>query len=171
MPVNRNNNSISFSGENDTFAINSAIQLIEEAISYRGYQHIELDFSKSESAFAVHMLRLCSFVLLKKKSGIDFSLYLNGNVEIERLFTVNNWASIIDPDRYKKSNYKGFRQVPAVIYSNPEEQQNTLNEILDKLFSSYTEFVRSDFASIEWTLNEIMDNVLVHSNSACGGII
>ena len=31
--------------------------------------------------------------------------------------------------------------------------------------------VRKDFAAIEWSINEIMDNVLVHSNSPFGGLV
>ena len=30
---------------------------------------------------------------------------------------------------------------------------------------------RSDFAAFEWAVNEITDNVLVHSNSVVGGIV
>ena len=36
---------------------------------------------------------------------------------------------------------------------------------------SYTDLHRSDFAAIEWSLNEIMDNVLVHSESNFGGLV
>ena len=171
MSVERINNRIVFFDNTESFCIAQAITLMEEAINERGYKDIELDFSGSKNAFASGILRLCSYINSKKENGITFSLFTNGNVEIRKLFINQNWAYLIDPSIFAKSNYKGYRQVPSIEYSDPQEQQNVLNSILDKLICSYDDLERSDFASIEWALNEIMDNVLVHSESKCGGIV
>lgn len=172
MNTIREHNTIKYPAKMLPTSIVESFYCIEEAIYQRGYSQIVLNFENTNAAFAVGILRLCSFIEHKKQTTeTTFTLYFGNNRIIERLFINQNWASIIDPENYASSNYKGHRQVPAIRYSNSSEQQTILNQILDKLLASFDNLKRDDFASIEWALNEIMDNVLVHSESTCGGIV
>ncbi len=58
-----------------------------------------------------------------------------------------------------------------MAFKTPDEQNETVNRILEVLISAYPELERSSFATIEWSLNEIMDNVIVHSESKTGGLV
>jgi hypothetical protein len=51
------------------------------------------------------------------------------------------------------------------------DQNKSVNKIMDALLSSLTHLTRGDLAAIEWSVNEITDNVLNHSESATGGFV
>jgi anti-sigma regulatory factor (Ser/Thr protein kinase) len=53
----------------------------------------------------------------------------------------------------------------------PDEQATLVNEVMETLLANFTGFGRSHLKAIEWSLNEIMDNVLVHAQSDIGGVI
>ena len=90
---------------------------------------------------------------------------------LARLFLNTNWAHIIDPDNFQLSEFKGLRQVPATQFFTYEEQNSSINDILDIILSALSGFSREDFAAIEWAINEIADNAITHSNSEVGGFM
>ncbi|MFC1513193.1 STAS-like domain-containing protein [Thermodesulfobacteriota bacterium] len=140
-------------------------------VNKRGYNDIVLDFSKCTAAFSGPMLAICAQVSKLRVNGIDISLTLPVNDRLMRLFRNANWAHIIDPDNYAQSIFRGLRQVPTTQYSNEEEQNKAVDSIIQIILSSLTGFSRGDLAAIEWSLNEITDNVINHSDSVVGGFV
>lgn len=61
--------------------------------------------------------------------------------------------------------------MPALRYQTPDEQHHLVDDLLIKMLASITGFERSHFKAIEWSINEITDNVLVHSESLQGGLV
>ena len=117
------------------------------------------------------MIRHRAQILLIQKEGIEFTLVLPENIRLSRLFVNANWAHIIDPRSYKASDFKGLLQVPTTQFKSFEEQNDAVNKIMDKILGSLEGFTRSDIAAIEWSLNEITDNVINHSGSEVGGLV
>jgi hypothetical protein len=171
--VDRSANTIHFSDGLNYEMIDLGIAKIYEAIYKKSYEDIILDFSKCVLVFPFEMLRLCSYVLYEKSLNekFDFVLNLPNKEELARLFNNSNWSYLLDPLHHTKSSFRGFRQLPAEQYHNDIELNALLNKILDLILSSFEELQRSDLAAIEWSLSEIMDNVLVHSESKIGGIV
>ncbi len=56
-------------------------------------------------------------------------------------------------------------------FSNRKEQYNSVNKVLDTLLSAIRHFSRDDLHAIEWSINEITDNVINHSESEVGGFV
>jgi len=61
--------------------------------------------------------------------------------------------------------------MPAMCFQTSEEQNKIVNKLMTYILSSITEFQRDHFKGIEWSINEVTDNVLVHSKSKFGGFV
>jgi anti-sigma regulatory factor (Ser/Thr protein kinase) len=61
--------------------------------------------------------------------------------------------------------------VPALKFTNAQEQHHAVNRILKSLLAALSGFDRSDLGAIEWSLNETTDNVINHAEAPTGGYV
>ncbi|WP_411727804.1 STAS-like domain-containing protein [Methyloglobulus sp.] len=169
MDIDRINDKIIIVGAFDKFPI--LLSYIHTAINKAGYSEIVLDFSDCTSAFQNAMLSVCAQIMAYRKAGVYFSLELPKDNKLSNLFKNTGWAYFIDPRRFDPPIYRGYSRIPVTQYQNPSEQQNAVNKIVNVILGAIPEMQRSDFAAFEWSINEITDNVLVHSDSPIGGLI
>jgi len=141
------------------------------AVRKTGYEDVILDFGNCEAALPAPVLALCARVLKMQLEKFDFTLRLPNDQKLARHFQNANWAHLLDPAKYSPSNVKGTRIFPATQFFDTEGQQRAVNSIVDGIFSVTRNIDRQGFAAFEWSVNEITDNVLVHSQSAVGGIV
>ncbi|MCD4713923.1 MAG: DUF4325 domain-containing protein [Clostridiales bacterium] len=160
-------NKIIFEGDIDSYLINESLHKISSILN-SGYAEIILDFEKCKSIFALGSLRLISFI--KPIESISFKLNFGKNKIIKNLFINSNWARIID-NEIKESSYRGCLLTPTQHYKDSNEQSQIVNSILNSILFAFDNIDRNNFSGIEWTLYEIMDNVLNHSESTCGGFV
>jgi len=132
---------------------------------------IILDFTNCTFTHAPPMLALATATEYYRENKIDFELILPDDKNLNRLFCNSNWAHLIEPDAYPHSEFTSPVHQPALRYRTSDEQHRIVDDILNKILASITDFNRSHFKAIEWSINEITDNVLVHSESARGGLI
>ncbi|MBF0613130.1 MAG: sensor histidine kinase [Magnetococcales bacterium] len=59
----------------------------------------------------------------------------------------------------------------ALRFSNAEQQYQAVNKVMDILLNSMTGLNREHLKALDWSLNEITDNVLSHAKSPVGGFI
>lgn len=144
---------------------------IHDRVSERGYQKIKLDFSRCDAAFAGPMLALCAQVETLRTEGADCEIVLPQADTLAKLFINTNWASLLDPKNHRPSRFRGTSQVPAIRFLSAKDQSVAVNQIIDTLLSSLSDLKRSDLAAIEWSLNEITDNVINHSECSTGGYV
>jgi anti-sigma regulatory factor (Ser/Thr protein kinase) len=144
---------------------------LHQAVHEAGYQDVVLDFSQCEAAFPAPMLALCAQVVKLHYEGIDFSLILPQNYELQRLFRNANWAYFLDPKKHDPSTFRGYTQIPATLYATAEDQHKAVNRIVNAILGAIPDIARKDFAALEWAINELTDNVLVHSQSPVGGLV
>jgi hypothetical protein len=117
------------------------------------------------------MLSLCAQIMAYRNSGIDFTLIPPDKRQLRNLFQNTGWAHYLDPRQFEPSNFRGHSRVPATQYRTPEEQQTAVNKIVNVILGAVPDLQRSDFAAFEWSVNEVTDNVLVHSESPVGGLV
>lgn len=144
---------------------------IHNTVQQRGYTDIVLDFSRCQSIFPGAMLCLVSQMSKYRAEGIDTELVLPSDQKLARLFANTNWAYLIDPDNHQPSRFRGHTQIPAICFRNADEQYDAVNKILEVLLETLRDFSRNHLSAIEWSLNEITDNVINHSQSAIGGLL
>lgn len=167
--ITRNGNEIKVSGDLDDFHV--ILSSIHSAIEKAGYNEIILDLSECTSAFQNSMLSVCAQILAYRKAGIEFSLVPPTYKILNNLFRNTGWGHFLDPRKFDPSNFRGYTRIPATQYRNPSEQQIAVNKIVNVILGAIPDMNRSDFAAFEWSVNEITDNVLVHSDSSIGGLV
>jgi len=144
---------------------------INHLVSNKGYKDITLDMSDLSSAFPGPMLALAAITRKLLVDGIDTFLILPNEDRLKRLFMNTGWANLIDPLSHLPSNYKGISQIPAIVFKDGDEQFEAVKIILGRLLGALKDFDRSYLKAIEWSLNEISDNVINHAESPFGGIL
>lgn len=169
--ITRTENTVSFSGSFGLQDLHRPLAGLHQAVQKAGYSDIILDFSRCDAAFPAAMLALCAQVSKLRQAQIDIDLRLPKDEKLRRLFQNANWAHYIAPRIYDPSTFRGYTQIPATQYASPEDQSKAVNRIVNAILGAIPEMERKDFAALEWAINELTDNVLVHSESSVGGFV
>ena len=164
-------NCLSVRGPYGVAEFHRLLAAIHDRVVNRGYSDLVLEFSDCTSAFAGPMLALCAQVVKMRAEGIGAALVLPSDLKLQKLFKNANWAHHIDPERFEVSKFKGSSQVPALHFVTANDQDRSVNTIMNAVLGSLSDFTREDLAAIEWSVNEITDNVINHSESATGGFV
>lgn len=167
----RDKNRIHFQGEFRINELTRPLAGLHHAVQTAGYRELVLDFSECTAAFAPPMLALCAQVMRLRNAQIDVELALPASERLARLFINANWAHLLAPNEHPESRFKGFTQVPAIQFRNPEEQQRAVNRIVNAILGGIQDLDRRELAALEWSVNEITDNVLNHAQSRIGGLV
>jgi anti-sigma regulatory factor (Ser/Thr protein kinase) len=144
---------------------------IHDRVSESQCEKIKLDFSRCDAAFAGPMLALCAQVGTLRNKGTECELVLPQAEILSKLFVNANWAYLLDPNHHRPSRFRGSSQVPAIHFLSADDQSAAVTQIINTLLSSLSGLSRTDLAAIEWSLNEITDNVINHSESSTGGYV
>jgi len=174
MPGNyiyRDNNRIIIQGVLGITDIHRPLVAIHQGIYDAGFKDIVLDFSGCTAAFSGPMLGLCAQVIRHRSENIEFTLMPPFEGKLKKLFFNANWAHHLDPQQYDPSTFTGYTQVPATLFKQPDEQNHAVNKIVNCILGAIDDIERNDFAALEWSVNEITDNVLTHSESPIGGLV
>lgn len=167
--VQRMNNEVSIAGNLDDF--HHILANIHHAIEKLGFTEIILDFRKCLAAYPNAMLSICAQIMVYRKRGIDFKLIAPEDKELFNLFKNTGWAYFLDTENYSTSTFRGHTRIPATQYITSADQQHAVNRIVNVILGAIPDIHRNDFAAFEWAINEITDNVLVHSESVIGGLV
>lgn len=144
---------------------------LHQAVQDAGYSELVLDFSKCTAAFAGPMLSLCAQIMRLRAARVDTELILPNNGKLARLFKNANWAHFIEPRNYSPSEFRGHTQVPATHFTNAEEQQKAVDKIINAILGAIPDLDRKELSALEWSVNEVTDNVLNHAQSGIGGLV
>jgi anti-sigma regulatory factor (Ser/Thr protein kinase) len=169
--ITSTDNRISVEGPLTTTEMPRLIAAMHNVVSGRGYRDITLDFSGCKAAFQAPMLAIVARAQAYWAEGVDISLSLPLDGRLRGLFINTNWAHLIDVRDQPESEYRGFRHVPAIKFKDGPEQHGAVTRILRTLLAALSGFDRADLRAIEWSLNEITDNVINHAESQTGGFV
>lgn len=167
--IDRTDNRIVVEGE--LYDFHRFLGHIHTIVQKLAYQDVILDLKQCTSAYQNSMLSVCAQVMAYRKGGTSFQLIPPNEKKVENLFKNTNWGYFLDPRQYEPSTFKGHTRIPATQYQTPSEQQSAVNRIVNVMLGAIPELERADLAAFEWAVNEITDNVLVHSESPVGGLV
>lgn len=167
--IYRENNVIRVEGDLRDF--HYLLAQLHQCIEQAGYPDLVLDMSGCTSAFQNSMLSVCAQVMAYRHAGIGIHLKPPSDQRLLNLFRNTNWGYYLDPYQFDLSNFRGHTRIPATCYTTPEEQQAAVNRIVNIILGALPDLQRSNLASFEWSVNEITDNVLLHSQSSIGGLV
>ena len=142
-----------------------------QTIEIRKWPDVILDFSMCDGVTEAVMLPLMPVIADYRKKGVVFQLIEPKDDNLQRLFPNTNWAHYIDPDKYDQNQHEGGH-VPALRFG--DDGTSAAGEILGKVMNlilGQLETDRATLKAVEWSLGEIMDNVVNHSQSPVGGFV
>ena len=137
----------------------------------KGYEEIVLDLSQCDAAFPNGVLPIIAGVDDLRRGHKDVSVVLPAADYLQRLFLNANWAHLLEPDRYPRSETNHPQHVPARRFRDAEQQHRLVGATLDVLLGGIPSLRRDDLTALEWSINEITDNVLTHADCDLGGIL
>lgn len=167
--VERRDNRIIVTGE--LYDFHRLLAQIHHIVEKLGYAEVILDLGNCTKAYQNSMLSVCAQVMAYRQAGIAFNIIPPTDKLLLNLFVSNNWAHFLDPATFRPSVFKGHTRIPATQYKTPTEQQAAVNKIVNVMLGAIPEMERTDFEAFEWAINELTDNVLVHSQSPVGGLV
>ena len=167
----RDKNRLVFQGEFRIGDLLHPLAGLHHAVQDAGYHELILDFGPCTAAFAAPMLAVCAQVMRLRNAEINVELLKPKDKKLSRLFQNANWAHFLDPVNHPPSAFKGYSQIPATQFGNGEEQQKAVNRIVNAILGAIPDLERKELAALEWSINEITDNVLNHAQSGIGGLV
>ena len=129
-----------------------------------------LDFGYCTHAYPNCMVPLIANTQELLELGIDIRCKLPINDNLRRLFRKSNWAHFLAPNQYEISDEIHDRHSALRQFKGPNDQHRAVNDIIDVVMRSH-ELDRSVISALEWTINEITDNVINHADSSVGGFV
>lgn len=128
-----------------------------------------MDFSQCERVTQSVMLPLMPIICKYRSEGAGFYVVPPRDDGLHRLFENANWFHFIDPDAHLASRHEGGH-VPALNYAESETEFEILDRVMDLILESLRPD-RQTLKAVEWSLWEIMDNVVSHAASPVGGFV
>lgn len=169
--VSTDKNKILFEGDFGEADLQASLAILHKLANGQKLKEIELDFTKSTKAIAPEIVPLCAYVRSLSLDDVHIRFSPPEEKKLSRLFDNAGWSHLIDPTEFGASEYASKNHSPAIVYNNGEEQHKAVDGILEILLQSIRDVTRNQFAALEWSINEITDNVLNHSESLIGGIV
>ena len=168
--IARDGNQISIPLFRQARELRIACAMLYQAVHDRGYSDLILDFSNCEVATETAMLPLLPIVTrMREVDGVDFSLIEPDDETLRRLFTNTNWSHHLDPNNHGQTNYEG-QHLPAHRYGEGDSWSDIFERVLSIVLRELR-VDRTSVAAVEWSLYEIMDNVINHAESPVGGFV
>ncbi|WP_370897784.1 STAS-like domain-containing protein [Chryseobacterium gossypii] len=161
--------SITFTEKINLFSILDFISAIRYSIKLE-YKELTIDFRKVKKVFPNGMLPIICTIDKLRDSGIKFYIKLPINDEVRRMFRSVNWAFYLAPEQYDKSESIYDRHLVTRRFENAQEQKSVVDDFMDVVLRNL-QVPKDILSGLEWSINEITDNVLNHSNSKFGGYI
>lgn len=172
--VVRSGNRIRFLGRVNARAHREFLYCLSDGLE-RGYEDFVLDFSVCDRAYLWGMLPVLAGLERLRRDRVVVAAVLPEDDMCRRLFHNTNWAHYLNPARYEKVHANPVdtgdgRHVPAHRFTDQATQEVLVNASLDVLMRNLV-LDRSSLKALEWSLNEITDNVLNHAESPDGGLV
>ncbi len=133
-----------------------------DAVERRGLREVALDFAECEGAAQAALLPLLPVVVGYRESvGTVFSLVEPNDDALKRRFSEANWSHFIDPEHYPLNapDAPDVECSPAQRFSAADQIEPIVAGMVAFVISQ-TDATREGLAAFEWTLYELMDNVL-----------
>ena len=133
-------------------------------------RQLVLDFLNCTEAFPNTMLP--TIAMVARFRIMDYQIYAtlpSEPIPRER-FISSNWAHYLSPQQYSLSDDMAEPHLVCRHYKTAKEHYAILNGIIDLIIKTVRP-PRSALSMLEWVINEIMDNVINHSESQVGGFV
>lgn len=165
----KHSNTIKFGNQINSYIIGDFCSAVNAYFSSQS-KNLVVDFSFVERAYPVGMLGVISTINDLTFVGHNVSIILPEDRNASNLFKNSNWAYFLSPNQFRLSESQHDRHLVTRQFLDGKEQFDVVNDFMDVVLRNI-EMPKDIISGLEWSINEITDNVLNHSNSRNGGFI
>lgn len=141
-------------------SVSDFIKIVDDATRKRGYKSLVLDFGKVHATYPNAIAPVAGIIkFYQKEKGIDFD-FIN-----ERRIAMTN---MLDPKNYDGDGRHILNRIWT--FSSSEEVAKIVDAYIEELQKS-AQFYKGVLNAIEWSLNEVLDNVIQHSKIGFGYVM
>jgi anti-sigma regulatory factor (Ser/Thr protein kinase) len=169
VSYSKSTNTIKFGNQVNSYIVGDFCSALNSYFSSKEKTLI-VDFSFVERAYPIGMLGVISTVNDLISLGHNVSIVLPENINVANLFKNGNWAYFLSPNQFRISESFHDRHLVTRQFANNKEQFAVVNDFMDVVLRNI-EMPKDIISGLEWSINEITDNVLNHSNSRNGGFV
>jgi anti-sigma regulatory factor (Ser/Thr protein kinase) len=169
LTVSSSKNNVRFGAAVDDKAVRDFVVVLYDEVLNRGFKEVTLDFRRAERAYPEAILPIICLLDHRRIRGNSFSIILPESQYLSKMFLNANWAHLVDPSQ-PKIDMEHRQHLPARRYTTHTEQQHAVDAVVDVVLRN-VKLERDSIAALEWTVNELTDNVLNHARSPAGGLV
>jgi len=165
-------NQISVSGNFGAPDVRPFVAVLHKVVRDRGYKNVTIDLTDLRAAFEVGILPIVPVVeRYRLRDDCDVTLVLPADQKLSALFVNTNWAHFLAPLQYAQSSMRSHLHLPAQNYRDLSTLSAAVDNIMNIVLNTIPDLQRTQLQALEWSIQEISDNVLNHSRSDLGGYI
>lgn len=158
--VSRNGNSIKILRLDHAKSVSDFIKEVDDATFRRGYKSLILDFDKVTAYFPNAVVPVAGIIqYYQKERGIDIEIINERRIEK---------TNMLDPIPYNGDSRYILNRIWT--FSSSEEVASIVDAYIEELQKS-AQFYKGVLNAIEWSLNEVLDNVIQHSKTSFGYVM
>lgn len=158
--VTRDGNTIIIKQLDRLRTVSDFIRITNDAIDKRSYSSIILDFDKVEGFYPNAVVPVSGIIqYIKNEKNVDVQ------VVNERHIANTN---MLEPQRFNGDSRYIFNRV--WLFSTSDEVAKIVDAYITELQKS-AQFYKGVLNAIEWSLNEVLDNVIQHSKTGFGYVM
>jgi anti-anti-sigma regulatory factor len=167
LKIERSLGKIRFSGKLNADAVPLLLEELRSAET-AGFRDLEMDFGGCSHAYPNGTVPLAAITDALHGGGWEFDLVLPEEPTIARLFENTGLAHFIAPARFADTGFRGLNHVPIKRFRNHQDQVALVYMFME-IIMRQTSLSRDVLQGLEWSLNEVMDNVPNHAQAPQGG--
>ena len=163
-------NTIRFPSKIGSFIIADFTSAIGEFIKKRPNDLLTLNFSAVKNGYANGMLPIIATVFDLRLKGYKIRIDLPNDNNVRKIFFLNNWAHLLNPDANKASESTLTKHLVSRRFDDEKDIAWITKDFMDIVLRNMR-IPKDIISALEWSMYELCDNVLNHSESQIGGFV
>lgn len=135
----------------------------------RPHDLLTFDFSGVQKPYPNGMVAIISAISYLRINGVKMDFILPNNYDIRKLFRSTNWAFFLDT-KFEQSEHLHSKHLVTQQFKDFTDIPQIINKFMDVVLGSI-QMPKDVVSALEWSINEICDNVINHSESKVGGFV
>ncbi len=144
---------------------------LHNIIHKQGFDSVILDFKGSDFLDPAFMLPIVTTCRAYRREKVNFEIIMPDNIKSASIISNANWAQLILPEKFESKSENNIKHISATQFFSADEHHKAVDKTINLMLQLAEGLDRSKLKALEWSLNEITDNVLNHSESSVGGLI
>jgi hypothetical protein len=133
------------------------------------YEPITFDFSTVQKPYSSGMLPIIALITAWRLRGRKLNIRLPENQNVRKIFKITNWSHYLNPEEFAIEQ-ESTSHVITRQFTNYTHLPPIIHNFMDVVLKNMQ--IPPDLISgLEWSINEVCDNVINHAESKVGGFV